>query len=198
MFAMFVHLIRHGEVHNPAGLVYGDLPGFDLSEHGRQQAAAAASYLAAHPVSGVLASPLQRALRTAELVALPHRLPIQVDAGLVEWRLDSWTGLPWSALPAQRPGQLEAYRFDPTDLPFAAESLSQVAARVVGVILNAIASSRGDLVVVGHQDPLQAARLFLTGRPASDQHQDKPVHGSVITLAPGEPWRESGQWRPPQ
>ncbi len=198
MFAMFVHLIRHGEVHNPAGLVYGDLPGFDLSDHGRQQAAAAASYLATHPVSEVRASPLQRALRTAELVALPHRLPIRIDAGLVEWRLDSWTGLPWSALPARRPGQLEAYRFDPTNLSFAAESLSQVAARVAGVILNAIANSRGDLVVVGHQDPLQATRLFLTGRPASDQHHDKPVHGSVITLAPGEPWRELGHWLPPQ
>jgi hypothetical protein len=38
-----VHLVRHGEVRNPAGVMYGRLPGFHLSETGRQQASAAAA-----------------------------------------------------------------------------------------------------------------------------------------------------------
>lgn len=196
MDPVFVHLVRHGEVHNPDGLVYGDIPGFDLSETGRRQAAQAATYLAPHPITEVWASPLQRALRTAELVASPHLLPIRVDPDLIEWRLDSWTGIPWSALPVQRVGELEAYRADPTDLPFASESLDHLAARVSSVIIKTLGNAAGDVVVIGHQDPLQAARLRLTGNPAAAQHQDKPGHCSVITLAQGDPWREVGHWRP--
>ena len=30
-----VHLVRHGEVHNPDGILYGRLAGFHLSEAGR-------------------------------------------------------------------------------------------------------------------------------------------------------------------
>ena len=29
-----VHLLRHGEVHNPSGVLYGCLPGYHLSERG--------------------------------------------------------------------------------------------------------------------------------------------------------------------
>ncbi|MEC7364003.1 MAG: histidine phosphatase family protein, partial [Actinomycetota bacterium] len=31
-----VHLLRHGEVHNPEGVLYGRLPGYRLSERGIQ------------------------------------------------------------------------------------------------------------------------------------------------------------------
>ena len=33
-----VHLLRHGEVHNPRGILYGRLAGYQLSERGRDQA----------------------------------------------------------------------------------------------------------------------------------------------------------------
>jgi len=41
-----VHLLRHGEVENPAGIVYGRLPGYHLSANGRLMAEAAADYFA--------------------------------------------------------------------------------------------------------------------------------------------------------
>ena len=47
-----IHLIRHGEVHNPDHVVYADLDGFGLSELGRQQARAAAARLAETDVRG--------------------------------------------------------------------------------------------------------------------------------------------------
>ena len=39
-----VHLLRHGEVFNPGRVLYGRLPGFNLSELGRRQAAASAGW----------------------------------------------------------------------------------------------------------------------------------------------------------
>ena len=34
-----IHLMRHGEVHNPEGVLYGRLPGYHLSALGREMAA---------------------------------------------------------------------------------------------------------------------------------------------------------------
>ena len=60
-----MHLLRHGEVHNPDGVLYGRLPGFHLSERGRQMAQMVGDHLAARDVACVVASPLERAQETA-------------------------------------------------------------------------------------------------------------------------------------
>jgi probable phosphoglycerate mutase len=147
-------------------------------------------------VQAIWSSPLQRALQTAESIAATHHLPVKVDPDLIEWRLSAWTGIPWSDLAARRPGELETYLQDPIDLGFAAESLEALAARVAGVIVRIARDGDGDLAVVAHQDPLQAARLHLLGQPLNNLHVDKPVHASVISLEPGDPWREVAHWKP--
>ena len=64
-----VHLLRHGEVENPVGIVYGRLPGYHLSANGRAMASAAADYFADRPVVALFCSPLERAQETARPVA---------------------------------------------------------------------------------------------------------------------------------
>src|ERR1700684_1670449 len=64
-----VHLLRHGEVENPKGIIYGRIPGFGLSEDGRMMAKAAADYLAERDVVAIFTSPLERARETAEPLA---------------------------------------------------------------------------------------------------------------------------------
>ena len=60
-----VHLLRHGEVHNPDGVLYGRLPDFHLSERGQLMAQRAAAALANRDIAVVTASPLDRAQETA-------------------------------------------------------------------------------------------------------------------------------------
>ncbi|MDQ4020101.1 MAG: histidine phosphatase family protein [Actinomycetota bacterium] len=79
-----VHLLRHGEVHNPDGILYGQLPGFRLSDDGVRQAEAVAAYLSDHDVVHVAASPLQRAQQTAEPIAARHGLDVVTDEQLIE------------------------------------------------------------------------------------------------------------------
>ncbi|MDQ4021922.1 MAG: histidine phosphatase family protein [Actinomycetota bacterium] len=79
-----VHLLRHGEVHNPDGILYGRLPGFRLSDVGVRQAEVVADYLSDHDVAHVVASPLQRAQQTAEPIAARHGLDVVTDEGLIE------------------------------------------------------------------------------------------------------------------
>ena len=79
-----VHLLRHGEVHNPDGILYGRLPGFRLSDVGVRQAEVVAAYLSDHDVVHVAASPLQRAQQTAEPIAARHGLDVVTDEQLIE------------------------------------------------------------------------------------------------------------------
>jgi len=79
-----VHVVRHGEVHNPAKILYGRLPGFRLSELGRQLAKADAQALADRDVTHVVASPLERARETAEPIAAQFGLEIATDIRLIE------------------------------------------------------------------------------------------------------------------
>lgn len=186
-----LHLVRHGEVDNPLGLVYADLPGFDLSETGRSQAAGAAAALAGRPIHAVWSSPLVRAVRTAEAIADVHRLPVRVDDDLVEWRLlTRWAGTPWAELPTRFPGELEAYLAHPDDLPFSPEPLARLAERVAGVARRVVADAT-EAVIVGHQDPLAAAERRLTGASFVAFHDGKPDHAEIRSFQVGTPWRRT-------
>src|SRR5690348_5875191 len=79
-----VHLLRHGEVENPAGIIYGRLPGYHLSANGRAMASAAADFFAGRPVAVLFCSPLERAQETARPVAERLGLDIVTDDRLIE------------------------------------------------------------------------------------------------------------------
>lgn len=79
-----VHLMRHGEVENPEGVLYGRLPGYHLSELGREMADRVAEHLADRDVGYVVASPLERARETAAPIAAAHDLEIAADGRLIE------------------------------------------------------------------------------------------------------------------
>ena len=79
-----VHLLRHGEVHNPAKILYGRLPNFHLSELGRQMAKAAAEALADCDVTHLVSSPLERAQETAEPIAAQFGQEVTTDIRLIE------------------------------------------------------------------------------------------------------------------
>lgn len=89
MAATTVHLIRHGEVHNPEGVLYGRLPGYWLSDRGQAMARKVAEHLAGADrnradVTVVVASPLERAQQTAAPIAEAFGLAVRSDDRLIE------------------------------------------------------------------------------------------------------------------
>lgn len=79
-----VHLLRHGEVFNPDGILYGQIPGFRLSDDGLRMAHDAAQAVHDRDVTEIVASPLQRAQETAGPIAAVFGLPITTDDRLIE------------------------------------------------------------------------------------------------------------------
>src|SRR6266566_440971 len=125
-----VHLLRHGEVSNPSGVLYGRLPGFHLSPEGEHMAKAAAAFLAGRDVTLLLSSPLERALETAAPVAAQFGLEVRVDDRLVE---------PWNHFQGERYASIEA--------------------RMQSVMTDAEQKARGhEAVLVSHQLAIWVAR----------------------------------------
>ncbi len=194
-----VHLVRHGEVANPNHVVYADLEGFNLSPLGVRQVHAAASHLAKRRIEGVLTSPLARARQTATAIARRHDLEPIVAGDLVETRqYPGWTGHRWDDLATRFPGQVERYLADASTLGDVEETLDAVADRVQRVVAEAARGGLREFVVVGHQDPLQAGRLRLTGRSLSELLVDPPGHSTVVTISSDDltNWKDVGIWRP--
>jgi len=79
-----ITLVRHGHVHNPDNLVYGRLPGFQLSTVGRKQAASAAGHLSTVPLAALFCSPQLRAQETAEHLLQHHPGLSATDAPLLD------------------------------------------------------------------------------------------------------------------
>ncbi|NYI42389.1 histidine phosphatase family protein [Demequina lutea] len=161
-----VHLVRHGQVHNPDRVLYGRLPQFRLSEAGEMMAQSVADYLVAEkvPVKRVIASPLERARQTAAPIAAAFGLPVDTEPRIIEagnvyegerlqsgvkdfihprnwWRLRN----PWK--------------------PSWGEPFTEQADRMWAAIREAAAATPdGDTVMVSHQLPIWVARLSFEGR----------------------------------
>jgi broad specificity phosphatase PhoE len=156
-----VHVVRHGEVHNPDKVLYGRLPGYRLSELGRQMAKAAAQALAERYVSYVVASPLERAQETAEPIAAQFGLPIAVDERLIEsgnWFEGRRVSVGDGAL--RDPRNWWVLR-DPMT-PSWGEAYSSVAERMFAALHAARVAAEGrEAVVVSHQLPIWTLRRYV-------------------------------------
>jgi broad specificity phosphatase PhoE len=153
-----VHLLRHGEVENPAGIIYGRLPGYHLSANGRAMASAAADYFAGRPVVALFCSPLERAQETAQPVAERLGLEIVTDDRLVE----SWNhfeGLKFGVGDGslRRPAHWP-YLLNPLK-PSWGEPYSAVTARMFAMMETAREAAAGqEAVCVSHQLPIWVTR----------------------------------------
>jgi broad specificity phosphatase PhoE len=159
-----VHLLRHGEVYNPNGTLYGRLPGFRLSEDGRLMAKAAADFLAGRDLAVLLSSPLERTLETAAPVAAQSGLEVAVDERLIE-PTNRFEGSSFGVgSGVLRQPSAWRYLYNPIR-PSWGEPYADIAARMRAVMADAVAAARGrEAVCVSHQLPIWVARLAAEGR----------------------------------
>jgi broad specificity phosphatase PhoE len=177
-----VHLVRHGEVANPDGVLYGRIPGFGLSENGRLMAKTVADYLAARDVTVVRSSPLERARQTAAPIAERFGLPVEIDERLIEsWnRFEGLRVSPGALLRAPRRLLWLRNPF----LPSWGEPYRAVAARMLAAAADAARAAAGhEAVCVSHQLPIWVSRQAAEGhRLWHDPRRRQCSLGSVTSL----------------
>ncbi|TQK97295.1 broad specificity phosphatase PhoE [Streptomyces puniciscabiei] len=159
-----VHLMRHGEVENPTGILYGRLPGYHLSELGRRMADRVAEHLAPRDVTYVCASPLERAQETAGPIAKAHGLDLDTDERLIEADnvfQGKTFGVGDGAL--QRPGNWK-HLVNPFRPSWGEPYVDQVV-RMMGALNAAKDAARGhEAVLVSHQLPIWIVRSYVERR----------------------------------
>ena len=159
-----VHLLRHGEVYNPQGVLYGRLPGYFLSDLGLEMADRAASALANSDIAAVISSPMERAQQTAAPIAKTHRVEIVTNSDLIEAenifegkRVSVGDGV------LKQP-KTWRHLWNPFK-PSWGEPYDTVATRMSAAIESARAQAQGrEAVLVSHQLPIWIARLAAENR----------------------------------
>jgi broad specificity phosphatase PhoE len=175
-----VHLLRHGEVHNPEGILYGRLPGYYLSDLGTRMALRVAETLADRDVTHLVASPLERAQQTARPLGDRLGQDIVTDRRVIEAgnhfegrafgvgdgalrRPSSWWHLrnPW------KPSWGEPYR--------------HIVERMMAAMADARDAARGhEAVIVSHQLPIWITRSAVEGLPFL--HDPRRRHCTLCSL----------------
>lgn len=163
--------VRHGESRaNILKLLSCRKVDLPLTDKGRLQAEQTAAVLSRLPVSGVFASPLLRAVETAEIIAAPLRLPVTVLDNFIEVQLgeledsgsrpESWRQY-YETLAAWQAGAFEL-RFP------GGEDACMVRRRLRAGIEHILAAGDpwGVKVIVGH------AGIFTAGLPELCRGQD--------------------------
>lgn len=176
-----VHLLRHGEVNNPAKVLYGRLPGYVLSDLGHEMAQRAADALAKSDLTAVISSPLERAQQTAKPIASVHGLSITLDEKLIEaenifegQRVSVGDGI-------LRQPRAWKHLYNPVR-PSWGEPYKVVAARMRTAVFQARNLARGhEVVLVSHQLPIWISRLDFEGRRFAHDPRKRQCNLASIT-----------------
>ena len=184
-----LHLVRHGEVENPEGVLYGRLPGYRLSELGQEMAAAAAQELAAsdRAVARVIASPLVRAQQSAAPIAKAFNREIETDERIIE-PTNAFEG---TVGKRAFKNPLNWHRFVNPFRPSWGEPYRSIANRVREAMDEHWESTRGgDIVMVSHQAVVWAAHRDIAGEPLFHNPAKRRCDLSSITTFE----KRGGRW----
>jgi broad specificity phosphatase PhoE len=177
-----VHLIRHGEVFNPDGILYGRLPGFGLSKLGHRMAEAAADDLVARarPITSLRVSPLQRTRESAAPVSAAFGLDPVIDERIIE-PTNRFEGTKMKL--AVRKPIYWPYLINPLR-PSWGEAYTSIERRMLAAIEDAFESvESGDVVLVSHQLPIWVTHLSVAGeRYPHDPRKRRCALSSITTF----------------
>lgn len=164
MTTTIVHLVRHGEVHNPERILYGRIPDYHLSSRGRSMAARTAASFAGHDVVALYSSPLERAQETAQPFAETLGLDVRIDDRLLEagnqfeglrvkgFRSQLWNPVRWPLM------------VNPL-LPSWGEHYEDIAERMMDAIWDIREEAEGhEAIIVSHQLPIVCVQRHVQGK----------------------------------
>lgn len=176
-----VYLIRHGRTaHNVSDRLRGrnDL---ELDDAGRAQAAALGELFSGVSLSRVLASPLKRAVHTAEPVAVAVGCDVEPIEGLNDRDYGEWTGV-------ERAEVIE--RYGAIDAAPGVESWDELTERLLRAFDDLLAESEpGAIAIVGHDASNRALLAALTPGIADSPDDIPQANGCWNCLV-----REAGGW----
>jgi broad specificity phosphatase PhoE len=162
-----IYLARHGQYQNPKKVAPFRLPGFPLSQKGKQQSRKLADYLSNKKITHIYSSPLIRCRQTANIIAGKLHLKPQFSRLIIE--IDS----PWQGTSKSR---FDSWWYNSTTHPFhlkhGGETLDQVVKRTTRFIKKILTKHPNkNLLVVSHGEPIMLMIHQFVDHDPSKYHQ---------------------------
>ena len=151
--------LRHGQAQNNVKRVLaGRTPGVPLTSDGINQAKKIAKFLKPMNISKIYTSPIERAQKTAEIVAKHNSVDCRIDERLIELDMGKFTGLAYDEIFKSHGNVF--MKFYEGDLEIAhngVETFPEVKKRVLSIVDNVLNDHKGEnVVLVTHMDPIKA------------------------------------------
>jgi len=145
-------LVRHGETEWNVAEVFRGQIDIDLNENGVKQAELLAGYLSTSTIEVIYSSPMKRALKTAEIIANPHKLKVNVEPDLIDFNFGRWQGLSHEEV-KKKYGRLYAtWITHPEQVKMPdGETLEDIKKRVILINNKIIKNHKGTIIIVGHR-----------------------------------------------
>lgn len=180
-----IFLVRHGATELTAEDRFAGSTDVLLSDVGREQARLLGERLANEPISAVCASPMQRTVETARLVAEPLKLQPVTHDGLREISHGRWEGMARAEVEKEFPEEYERYEHDPFSFsPLGGESGLQVTARALPALLGIVERNEGrHVLVVSHKATIRLLLSSLLGfdpRTYRDRLDQSPAALNIL------------------
>ena len=173
-------LVRHAPTPETGTRLTGRLPGHTLSQQGEAAARVVSEALSATKIKSVYASPLERTMETANIVAAPHKLTPIVEEGMIEMDFGDWTGRTLKSL--RRTALWNTVQRVPSRMRFpGGETFAEAQNRAVEAVERVAAEvGNATAVIVSHSDVIKLAVSYFLGQPL-DQFQRLMISTASIT-----------------
>lgn len=178
-----LYFVRHGRTIWHQGKRYAGSSDVDLDAEGRGQAATLAGWAASARLDLVAASPLRRAVDTAEPAATAAGVPLRIDDRLREQDFGVAEGLTLEELGERDPQAAAGFAKDPVRHPFPGAEPPQAAARRAVAGLDALAreaGTGGHVLVVAHGTLLRLVLCTVLGIELADYRRRFPAIGNGL------------------
>jgi broad specificity phosphatase PhoE len=182
-------LIRHAAHGLLGDTIIGRTPGIAISPHGLQEAEQVAARLAASRIGAVYSSPLERARRTAEVIAARLALEVQMADELNELDFGDWTDRKLSDLHAFEEWR-RFNRFRSGSRIPNGEAMIEVQCRVLRLIERLCTLHPAQMVaLVSHGDVIKATLAHYLGVPLDlfQRIEISPASVSIVRIEPDGP-----------
>lgn len=181
-----IFLVRHGELDIPPAKYFIGQVDFPLSEKGMKQGLQLQQHLSCIPLNGIFCSDLQRSLHTAQLIAQKHRAEISLVPELREINLGEWEGKLFEEIRRTYPNEFKARGEDIVHYrPPGGESFYDLHQRVIASFNEIVASTKGNILIVGHAGVNRMILCHLMGMPLENLFIISQDYGCLNVILQG-------------
>jgi broad specificity phosphatase PhoE len=160
-----IFLVRHGATVLTAEDRFAGATNVQLSDEGREQVRRLAVRLQKENIAAIYASPLDRTVETAKILAEPHGLEVQTCDGLREISHGRWEEMTRKEVEKAFPDEAAAWQKDPyTFAPAGGESGLAVTARALPALMDIVREHpASSVLVVSHKATIRLLLSSLLG-----------------------------------